>query len=143
MIKGARNTSRIHQKSMSNPTCEKVCKKHEKVIQNGAQKPSKIDKKGHRNPGGPTGRPKVTPGLRRGAPGVPPGSPGNLAPAMGERPRFPARRPPWCRFNSRLELARALRALVLLIRLFDMARVTITLIITFPLSELHQCQTHE
>ena len=39
--------------------------------------------------------------------------------------------------------ARALRALVLLIRLFDMARVTITLIITFPLSELHQCQTHE
>ena len=91
MIMGAQNTSRIHQKSMSNPTCEKVCKKHEKVIQNGAQNPSKIDKKGHRNPGGPTGRPKVTPGRRRGAPRVPPGCPGSLARSMGERPLDPDR----------------------------------------------------
>ena len=115
MIRGARNTSRIHQKSMSNPTCEKVSKKHEQVIQNGTQNPSKIDKKGHRNPGGPTGRPKVDPGRRRGAPGVPPGRPGDAARPMGERPRIPAT-PPRCRFNSRLELARATRARVLLIR---------------------------
>ena len=45
MIKGARNASRIYQKSMSNPTCEKVCKKLEKGIQNGAPNPSKINKK--------------------------------------------------------------------------------------------------
>ena len=101
MIKGARNTSRIHQKSMSNPTCEKVCKKHEKVIQNGTQNPSKINKKGHRNPGGSTGRPKVRPGLRRGALGVDHGCPGDLARSMGERTPDPAGTPPRCRFNSR------------------------------------------
>ena len=39
MIKGARNTSKIYKKSMSNPTCEKVSQKHEKGIQNGAQNP--------------------------------------------------------------------------------------------------------
>ena len=45
-----------------------------------------------------------------------PGFHGSLAPPMGERTPAPGLTSPLTRFNSRLELARATRALVLLIR---------------------------
>ena len=54
--------------------------------------------------------------LAWGTPGVPWGCPGSLARSMEERAPIPGTPPYWSRFNSRLELARATRALVLLIR---------------------------
>ena len=109
-----KNPSKIGARSET----EKTCRDHVKTTKNGPWNASKINQKSIKNPSCSAGAPGETKSRRRGTPGDTPGVPRGglgLARSMEERPPDPGIPYTLAGLDIRLELARATRALVLLI----------------------------
>ena len=110
-----KNPSKIEARSGT----EKTSRNHVKTTKNGPRNASKIYQKSIKNPSCSAGAPGETKSRRRGTPGdtpgVPRGAPGASRRPWRNGPSIRDRPLTLTGFNIRLELARAARALVLLI----------------------------